>query len=164
MILFICNSKADSKRDGRLVALKQLKAELTGLTDLWKERDLMVLLKNKRICNLVAAFYDKDVFFVLELCHGNSLNVMQRWWSPIFFNPFVFLLTITGSVAHLCNRISRENAVRFTVQLLQAVEWMHSQNVIHADIKPDNCLINMSNNLVLSDFGSAVYLGPVSCQ
>ncbi len=53
--------------------MKQLKVDLTELTNLWNERDLMVLLKHKRICNLIAAFYDKDVYFVLELCHGKAI-------------------------------------------------------------------------------------------
>lgn len=67
---------------------------------------------------------------------------------------FIFI----GSVAYLRNRISPKNAVRFAVQILQGLEWIHSKNVVHADIKPDNCLITTSNNVVISDFGSAFYL------
>jgi len=42
------------------------------------------------------------------------------------------------------------------VQLLNAIEWCHENNVIHRDIKPENLLVDSStNNLKLSDFGFA---------
>lgn len=56
------------------------------------------------------------------------------------------------------SRISFKNAVRFSVQLLDGIEWIQQKGVVHADIKPDNCLINTNNNLVISDFGSAFLL------
>lgn len=75
---------------------------------------------------------------------------------------FAFLSIPLGSVARLRDRIDDRNAFRFSYHLLEAVEWIHSKGIIHADIKPDNCLINRSNNLVLSDFGSAVILPKVT--
>jgi len=42
------------------------------------------------------------------------------------------------------------------VQLLNAVEWCHQNNIIHRDIKPENLLVDSaSNNLKLCDFGFA---------
>jgi serine/threonine protein kinase len=42
------------------------------------------------------------------------------------------------------------------VQLLNAIEWCHENNVIHRDIKPENLLVDSgSNNLKLCDFGFA---------
>ncbi len=48
------------------------------------------------------------------------------------------------------------------IQLLEAVEWMHSKNVVHCDLKTDNILITTSNNLVVADFGAALVLENVS--
>merc|ERR1712137_582692 len=39
------------------------------------------------------------------------------------------------------------------VQLVDAVEFLHSINVIHNDIKPDNILIDRNNNIKLCDYG-----------
>ena len=43
----------------------------------------------------------------------------------------------------------------FGIQLIDRLEWIHSKNVIHRDIKPDNCIIGDkgSNILYLIDFG-----------
>lgn len=55
------------------MALKQQRADLDSLTEIWKERDILVGLKSRRICNILATFLDVDVFFVLEICHGEHL-------------------------------------------------------------------------------------------
>lgn len=39
----------------------------------WKERDINILLKHPRICNMIGAFHDVDMFFVFELCLGKIL-------------------------------------------------------------------------------------------
>jgi len=46
-------------------------------------------------------------------------------------------------------------AVNYMAQLCEAVEHIHSHNILHRDIKPDNIIITPNNNVVLIDFGSA---------
>lgn len=50
-------------------------------------------------------------------------------------------------------------AVRtYSYQILQALKHLKKLNIIHADIKPDNIMVNSSKNqLKLCDFGSACY-------
>lgn len=68
------------------------------------------------------------------------------------------LFYIVGSLVNIMDNLSEENRIRFTLQLAEAMVWIHSNNIIHCDIKPDNVLLTSSNNLVLSDFGSAILL------
>lgn len=53
------------------------------------------------------------------------------------------------------------HAVRaYTVQLLIAIKHLKNNGVLHADIKPDNILVNDTRTIVkLCDFGSAMFVG-----
>lgn len=55
----------------------------------------------------------------------------------------------------------RLDAVRsMAAQMLMALHLMKQCGVLHADIKPDNILINRGHNIVkVCDFGSAMFMG-----
>ncbi len=45
----------------------------------------------------------------------------------------------------------------FVVQTASALQYIHSQGLIHCDIKPDNLLLDLNNDVLVSDFGIAQY-------
>ncbi|CAB4061218.1 CDK5 [Lepeophtheirus salmonis] len=52
----------------------------------------------------------------------------------------------------------------FMHQLLKGLSYIHGQNVLHRDLKPQNLLINKTGELKLADFGLARAFGiPVRC-
>lgn len=46
------------------------------------------------------------------------------------------------------------------VQILGAVDYLHSRRVIHLDLKSDNMLVDDCNHLKIVDFGSAQSFTP----
>ena len=46
----------------------------------------------------------------------------------------------------------------FTKQILEGLNYLHSKNVIHRDLKAKNILIDSENVLKLADFGLSVKL------
>lgn len=87
------------------------------------------------IVNLVTSFESKShVFLVLEYCPMGDLYEAIR-----------------------CDRgpLQTENVREFMLQLIDAVEYMHSKGLYHRDIKPENIFLTQNGHVKLGDFGLA---------
>ncbi|MGB1253820.1 MAG: serine/threonine protein kinase, partial [Candidatus Promineifilaceae bacterium] len=88
---------------------------------------------------------DGQLFMALELLEGGNL---------------------TGHVnqlRHGGSNMAWAEVVRLAIQLADALDFAHTRQVIHRDIKPDNILLERNNRhiqrAVLSDFGIAALVG-----
>ncbi|KAI0773320.1 kinase-like domain-containing protein [Trametes elegans] len=83
---------------------------------------------------LRASFEDSDNFYLLMDYYprGDLKRVMKR----------------TG-------KIEEDQARRWCVELLAALEQLHKRRIVHRDVKPDNILLDDTGHLVLTDFGIA---------
>ncbi|CAE6469036.1 unnamed protein product [Rhizoctonia solani] len=50
------------------------------------------------------------------------------------------------------------NRLWLSIELAAAIEYLHLQNMVHGDIKPDNIVISDNGHVQLTDFGSAMFL------
>ena len=76
---------------------------------------------------------NETAYFVMEFVHGQTLKEMVAQQGAL----------------------PTEKAIALILHLLDAVEAVHSQGMLHRDIKPDNILITPEGKSVLIDFGSA---------
>lgn len=74
---------------------------------------------------------------------------------PILFTSFIkgdLLETVAAR-----EPLDEKKAVQYTGELLEAIGYLHSLNIIHRDIRPKNILLDKQNGLTLIDFGTAKF-------
>ncbi|XP_037028807.1 serine/threonine-protein kinase ULK3-like isoform X2 [Bradysia coprophila] len=126
----------------RIVAIKTVQRKTLSSSskeNLLVEIQLLKRLNHKYIVNMFDFVYDEqNVFIIMEYCEGGNLSLYIRKHKTLPEKTCKFFLG----------------------QLAEAVQYMHSQNVSHFDLKPQNLLLTYCPNLTLkvADFGFAQYL------
>ena len=128
--------KGRRKYSGQAVALKFISTRGKSEKDLKNLRQEMAILKTLRhenIILLIDAFETASDFVVVtEFAHGELFEVFQD------------------------DRQLPESEVQLIAQqLVKALFYLHSNRVIHRDMKPQNILIGSNNVVKLCDFGFA---------
>lgn len=126
--------------DGQLYALKKVSKKFAMK---WKgelikrEFEIMKTVNHPFIAKLVASYSDqRDYNFIIEYCPGGNLYELIRRFKrlPVGMSLYYF------------------------AEMLLALEYLHSRNIIFRDIKAENILIDGKGHLRLTDFGLAQQL------
>lgn len=131
----------DKKRNIPM-AMKVLQTELsddpTAYKSFQREAESLYNLKQKNIVPFYGLFSTDDIVFLLEgFIQGESLKtiLVRRQGKPI----------------------SIPTALTYLKALCAALNYAHSNEIIHCDLKPANVLVDTAGNIYLTDFGIARY-------
>ena len=112
----------------------------------------------------------RELHFLQHLSTYDAYPTLHEWWFSESTLSIHFLLSDSGrSLSSLIYEGShpvrtssywsnlRRNSMRnFVTSLIRSVSFLHSREIYHRDIKPDNILVNENTGeIALVDFGSA---------
>ncbi|KAH9486642.1 MAP kinase kinase kinase wis4 [Psilocybe cubensis] len=128
---------------GSLMAVKEIKfQELSGLPNLFaqikEELSVMEMLHHPNVVEYYGIEVHRDKVYIFEeFCQGGSLAAS---------------LSEHG-------RIEDETLIQvYTMQMLEGLAYLHSQDIVHRDVKPDNILLDHMGVIKFVDFGAAKIL------
>ncbi|CAI5747312.1 unnamed protein product [Peronospora destructor] len=133
-------SAADSTT-GRIVAVKNIQRAFDDLTDakrIVREIKLMRHLNHKCVLGV------EDIFEPMALAKFEDVYIVSQ-----------LMATDLHRVIYSRHALSDEHIAFFMYQMLCAMKYVHSANVIHRDLKPSNVLVNANCELKICDFGLA---------
>ena len=120
-----------------LVAIKILDKTILSHTpddyqSVKQEISILKSVKHKHIVQLYDVLQtSRHIFIIMEYCEGKDL--------------LDYILTKS--------KLSEEESLKYFQQLINALFYLHSQNIAHRDIKIDNMLLDRNRDLKLVDFG-----------
>ena len=97
--------------------------------------------------------FSKEVHIISKLDHPNVIRVVDFHLQK---KPYWYVMplcekTLADEIPSLVGQEQRIRKIFGAV--LDAIEYAHSANVIHRDLKPDNILMNGDDEVVVTDFG-----------
>jgi len=128
----------EKKSDGKIYAMKSIRKDIMIENDQIESAKMekKILLNNKHPF-LVKMYYvfqtEQKVYFVMNFIRGGEL------------------------FTHLNNekRFTEDKAKFYAIQIMLSIGYLHKQDIIYRDIKPENILMGEDGYLFLADFGLA---------
>ena len=130
--------KVKSKKTNKYYALKQMSKvkiiDKKSIKSINSERELLSKIYNPFIVNMHYAFQDdKYLYLVMDLMSGGDLRYHIS----------------------MHKKFSEEQTRFFICGITLSLEYIHQNNIIHRDVKPENLVLDENGYIRLTDFGIA---------
>ena len=133
----VIDSETLIRRAVKIMKRRKLRKIPHGEQNAEREIKLLKDLKHENVMSMTEVFYNEEkgkIYVVLEYCVGVLKDILDKVHNKKF--P-------TWQAHH------------YFGQLMNGLEYLHSQRVIHKDIKPGNLLLNAAGILKIADLGVA---------
>jgi len=102
-----------------------------------REQDIGVKMEHSGVMKVFANPERSQVYMVMEWLEGRLLRQI-----------------LNGE-----GKLTIARAVKLTIGICRALEYIHAQGVVHRDLKPENIMVDGEDNVRLIDFGIAANAG-----
>ncbi|XP_022421434.1 serine/threonine-protein kinase STK11 isoform X6 [Delphinapterus leucas] len=133
----VLDSETLCRRAVKILKKKKLRRIPNGEANVKKEIQLLRRLRHKNVIQLVDVLYNEEkqkMYMVMEYC----VCGMQEMLDSVPEKRF----PVCQAHGYFC-------------QLVDGLEYLHSQGIVHKDIKPGNLLLTTGGTLKISDLGVA---------
>ncbi|PKL96847.1 MAG: hypothetical protein CVV18_00010 [Gammaproteobacteria bacterium HGW-Gammaproteobacteria-8] len=108
----------------------------------------------------LARLFERERQILADLAHPNIARLLDGG-KLASGHPYLVMEFVDGDdIASYCDRIGAglEQRLDLFIEVCHAVQFAHSNLVVHRDIKPDNVMVDRDGNVRLLDFGIATLL------
>lgn len=134
------DSETLCRRAIKIMKRKKLKKIPRGEENVEREIQLVSKLRHQNILRLIEVFYNDEkgkIYMVLEYCCAVLNDMLEQ--SPV-------------------KKFPTWQAHFYFCQLMEGLEYLQSNRIVHKDIKPGNLLLDTAGVLKIADFGVAEML------
>lgn len=102
--------------------------------------------------------FEREVRLLSRLNHPNIVKIIASNLvaDQKFYVMTLYQCSLTSVIPHLVNDYSRQLLIINSI--LSGIQYLHSEGVIHRDLKPDNILCNSDTDIVITDFGLGIQI------
>ena len=133
--------RATDERTGRQVAIKvphpEMEADPIFFERFNREQEIGQKLDHPGVMKVFTNDHSSQHYMVMEWVEGRLLRQLMNEQGK--FPP--------------------ERAIKISLQVASAIEYIHGHGVIHRDLKPENIMVDTNDHIKLIDFGIAANLG-----
>ncbi|XP_034824516.1 serine/threonine-protein kinase stk11 [Maniola hyperantus] len=140
------DSETLCRRAVKILKKRKLRRIPNGEQNVQREIQLLRILRHRNVIELVDVIYNDEkqkMYLVMEFCVGVLQDMLESTPGKKF---------------------PQRQAHEYFTQLLDGLEYLHGQGVVHKDIKPGNLLLTLDQTLKITDFGVAEALDMFSSE